>query len=432
MKEKISRFLIITFLLVLTLPFASCSKAKLDSTQPLSPAMNLLASDNFMALSAKKGESIRFSADDFARALNLESVESLTVTAVPPTTDGTLRVGSTVLTGEQTLSAAAIELMTYVSSSNITNSEFKFRVNDSPYEMTCKLYMLDSKNYAPTLSTAPKIATEVSTYENVSYFGRIPCYDIDGDQTFIEVVKYPEKGILVIEDAAVGSYCYVPYNDAVGKDSFECVARDIYGNYSPALNISLEIKRSESPARFVDLIDSPYHNSALSMNEAGIMSGTQVGSSLYFYPDRTLSRAEFTVLAMNAAGITDVNPSSSTVFADDADIPSNMKHYVSAAYDLGYVSGIMVDGKLCFLPQKEISRAEAAVMLANMLDIATPTIKPVFSDEDAIPSWAYNSLSSLASVGVISNTEVGIRPLEPLTRAEAASILCNFIEVANK
>ena len=58
------------------------------------------------------------------------------------------------------------------------------------------------------------------------------------------------------------------------------------------------------------------------------------------------------------------------------DIPENMKSFICAAYDLGYIKGTVVDEKLCFLPQKTITRAEAAVMLSNMLDSATPTYKP--------------------------------------------------------
>ena len=424
------KFLGLFLALLPALLLSSCSSADEPTELPISPAINILANDNFMALSALKGEDIRFSPDDFARALNLESVESITLTSLPPTADGSLRVGSTVLSGNQTLSASAISLMTYSPSPAASATTFKFRVNDLPYETVCKLYLLDKENYAPTLSLAPKTATEVSTYENVTYFGTLPCYDSDGDETFIEVVSYPEKGVLILDDATLGAYRYIPYDSAVGKDSFTCVARDIYGNYSPALTVSLEVKRTESSARFVDLADSPYHNAALAMSEARVMSGTQVGAALYFYPDQTLSRAEFTLLAMKAAGIGEVNDVDTTVFSDDSDIPENMKSYIAAAYDLGYIKGTLVDGKLCFLPNNQITRAEAAVMLANMLDLATPTFKPEFSDEDSIPSWAHSSISALAASGVIVTDGNGIKPLDPVTRAVAAQMLTNFMSVS--
>ena len=422
-------FLISLLALALLLPLlASCSSAK-KSGALLSPALDCIAEQNSMAKSTLKGNALTFSPEDFARAVNSSDIDSITLTSLPPLTHGELRVGSTVISGTQTLSAASIALMTFHASDSITRSEFRFRVDDSPYEMCCKLYILDEQNYAPTLSSAPKTALEVSTHESVTYFGTLPCYDPDGDSTFIEVVSYPEKGLLIIDDKSMGTYRYIPYENSTGKDSFTCVARDIYGNYSASANISLKINKTQTPTIYVDLADSPYHNSALTMTEKNIMSGTQVGTSTYFYPDKAVSRAEFVVMAMNAAGIKEVNPSTETVFSDNADIPSDMRSYIAAAYELGYIKGSAVDGRLCFEPNREITRAEAAVMLANMLDAATPTITPVFSDSSDIPTWAQASIYSLSYLGVLESDGGNISPTASVTRGDAADILCNFMAV---
>ena len=331
-KKNLSRVCSALLLLCLiAVALSSCARSK-QSSLPLSPAIDCLAEQTPMAKSALKGNAITFSPDDFARAVNLSSIEKITVTSVPPTTDGELRVGSTVLAAEQTLSAASVALMTYVASSDISNSEFRFKVNDLPYEMCCKLYLLDEKNYAPTLSSVPKTALEVSTYRDVTYFGTLPCYDPDGDTTYIEIVSYPEKGVLVLDDKEAGSYRFIPYEGSAGKDSFTYVARDMYGNYSPSATVSLSINKKETPVSYVDLEESPHHNSALTMTEKGIMSGTQVGNDVYFYPDKAVSRAEFIVMAMKAAGINNVNPTSKTVFADDDQIPAQMRDYIAVAY----------------------------------------------------------------------------------------------------
>ena len=414
--------------LTLSLLLSSCADAA-PSSLPLSPALNCIAEQSSMARCAPVGQSISFSADDFARAVNKSDIEKITITSLPPVTDGELRIGSTVVSSEQTISAATVSLMTYHPSSQVSSTELRFRVDDSPYELCCKLYFLEEPNYAPTLSVAPSPALEVSTYKNVTYFGTLPCYDPDGDATRVEIVSYPEKGLLVLEDAAVGSYRYIPREDSVGKDSFCYVARDIYGNYSASREVSVDIIKQATSVVLSDLENSPYHNAALAMTERGIMSGTQVGSSTYFYPDKTVSRAEFTVMALEAAGITQVRPTSATIFADDADIPSDMKGYIATAYELGYVNGIEVDGKLCFMPNKELSRAEAAVMLSNMLDLATPTVKPTFSDSDDIPVWAQPSVYSLSSAGILQSYGGAISATSSVTRGDAANILLNFMEV---
>lgn len=422
-------------MLLLCASLTSCSEPSADAEQTalLSPAMSILADEGGMAKSALVGESIKFTSEDFARVMNIESVSSVTITELPPISDGELRVGSAVITGEQTLSAASLSLMTFSSSAAVRSSQFKFKVNDLPYEMTCKLYSLDEQNYAPTLAYAPLTAVEVSTYEEVSCFGRLPCYDPDGDETRIEVVSYPEKGALIIEDSALGTYRYVPYENATGKDSFTYVAIDRYGSYSAAREVSIEIKRSEMSEKYVDLADSPHQNSALVMTEKGIMGGTQVGSALYFYPEREVSRAEFVVMAMSAAGITDIAKTGSTVFSDDAEIPSDMKRYIATAYELGYIKGSADEsGTLCFEPSRSITRAEAAVMLGNMLGAATPTMKPTLADEGEIPAWAQSSVYAMVEIGVLEATETGVSPLEKLTRGSAADILARFIRYAEE
>ena len=173
------------------------------------------------------------------------------------------------------------------------------------------------------------------------------------------------------------------------------------------------------------------YNSALSMTEAGIMSGTQVGGQTYFYPTNTVSRAEFLVMAMNSIGITEVADRESTVFADDADIPQSMKGYVAAAYELGYIKGTYVDSKLCFLPNEDITRAEAAVVICNMIDAVTPTVTPVFEDSDKIPAFAASAVNSLSYMGILTSENGNILPTSALTRADTAHLLCLVMQISD-
>lgn len=160
------------------------------------------------------------------------------------------------------------------------------------------------------------------------------------------------------------------------------------------------------------------------------MQGRQVGSLVCFEPDKTVSRGEFLVMAMNAVGITDVPTVLDTGFADDEDIPATMKGYVAAAVELGYVQGRVVDGKSVFCPDDTITRAEAAVMLSNILEPAAPTVKPVFNDAAGVPEWAYDALSALNSMGVFKGTGSGMIAADTLiTRAQAAQILCAVMEL---
>ena len=398
-----------------------------QSSAVVSPALSVIAQDNGMALAGLVGNSISIDARDFARALNLSSVSSITVTEAPPVSDGELRVGTTVVNSGQTISAASLSLMSYTASGSSTKTTFRFRVNNSAYDIPCELFLLNELNYAPTLDSVPEAYLEVSTHRNITYFGSLPCHDPDGDQTVIEIVSYPRAGLLELTDRESGEYTYSPEAGYSGRDSFTYVARDKYGNYSASATVTLTVKRPTSTVSLVDMSRSPYHNAALSMIEEGIMSGTQVGTATYFYPDVQVSRGEFVVMAMHALGINEARPVSSTLFADDGDIPTEMKPYIAAAYELGYINGRTTDKGLCFEASKSITRAEAAVIIGNMTDIALPTVLPTFKDGADVPAWAAPSLYSLSSAGILFSDGGRVDALANVTRADAAYMLSQLI-----
>lgn len=402
-------------------------------SQPVTPALSVIAEDNGMAMAGLIGTSISFDEDDFARALNLSEVETITITEAPPIADGELRVGTTVVNSGQTISASSLSLMSYTASNpSSTRTSFRFCVNGSGYDIPCELYLLDKYNHSPTLDTVPQTTLEVSTHRNIIYYGELPCFDSDGDDTIIEIVSYPQSGSLLLTDKATGEYTYTPTAGYSGKDSFTYVARDIYGNYSASATVTLTVSKPTTTVSFDDMDGSRYYNAALTMVEEGIMSGTQVGADTYFYPDGTVSRGEFVVMALHAIGMTDVADVSTTVFADDSDIPVHMKGYIDTAYKLGYVRGTQTESGLCFNADDSITRAEAAVILGNILDIATPTVLPTFSDSAELPAWAAPSMYTLNSVGVMNTVSGNISPKASVTRADAAQILTNLMRYLDK
>ena len=399
----------------------AASAAVADAPMAVSHALHVIANDSSMAMAGIKGGRITFDADDFARAMNLSSVESITITEAPPIADGELLIGTAVVNGNQTVSAANISLMTYSQKSDTsTSSYFKFRTENSPYEIKCELYMLDSANRAPTLSVAPELTLDVSTHKNVKLYGTLSAYDPEGDDMRIEIVSYPKRGILTMLDNSEGRYTYTPAENFTGADSFTYVARDKYGNYSAAKTVSLTVRSTSAAVEYEDLSDSPYHNAALTMAEYRIMGA---GEGSLFLPDGTVSREDFLIMAMRSVGVTDVAAVSSTPFADTADMTDTGRAYVSAAYDLGYVKGVYVDGTLCYLPNEPISRAEAAVIVANIIDAASPAITPVFADSADVPAFARGAVASLNYMGILADRGGSIMANADLTRGEAAQML---------
>ncbi|MBR5120579.1 MAG: S-layer homology domain-containing protein, partial [Clostridia bacterium] len=100
-----------------------------------------------------------------------------------------------------------------------------------------------------------------------------------------------------------------------------------------------------------------------------------------------------------------------------------MKGYVSAAYTMGYISGSLKEGKLCFLPNEEITRAEAAVIICAILGEESSGVVPTFADDAEIPVWAEESIYTLNILGVMDATDGYIVPTSLLTREQAALAL---------
>ena len=415
-----------TAALCLTALMVVVSTLPTGAAEPLSPALTLLSAEASMAKAGLISEEISFSADDFARALNRSSVKAITVATLPPAAEGKLKLGSVDVYAGQVIARNSLNLLRFIPAADaVTESSFTFSTDGSGYALTCALYLLPALNFAPTVELADDNALTVSTHRAISCFGSLPAYDPEGDPLTYEIVSAPKKGSVILTDAANGDYRYTPAEGKTGRDSFRYVVHDKYGNYSAAATVSITITRPKTAMVFADMDGHWAHNAALTMAEEGLMQGRQIGNTVCFSPDETVSRGEFLVMAMHAAGITNVPAAQTTGFADDDAIPTAMKGYVATAVRMGYIQGRAAEGQKLFCPDDPITRAEAAVMLGNMLDAAVPTVKPVFRDADGVPEWAYDALSALNALGVMSGTGSGIIAANvTLTRAQAAQILC--------
>ena len=395
-----------------------------DAQSVLSHGVQILSASTEMAVWGHRGNDVLFEAEDFSRNLNLSRINYIQVQSLPADTEGELLMGSVRVTAGQVISGENLAHLCFAAAEDsITKASFTFTANGSATAITCNVYLLDGANYAPTVSMASSATLQMSTYRDREVHGRLTAYDPDGDALVFEIVEAPQNGSILLTDRAEGTYVYAPRGGFTGSDEFSYVARDVYGNYSSATTVKLHIVTAGTAVTYVDMADSKAANAAIALTEAGVMSGTQIGNQHFFYPERTVTRAELLVMAMNAAGITDVPACEKTGFDDDADISSAMKGYVSAAYTMGYISGTLKEGKLCFLPNEEINRAEAAVMICAILDEESSGVIPTFSDGAEIPVWARESIYTLNNLGVMDATDGYISPTSALTREQAALAL---------
>lgn len=405
-----------------------------DKISPVSYGLDVLAEQKQMAVAGIKGNALYFSADKIACAMNLESVSSITITKLPEVTCGALYIGSNGVSLGQKINANEIGLMTYeeVEGRKGSGADLEFRVNDSGYTMTCKIYMLDDVNYSPTLSLASFASLNTKTYKGIDLHGVLSAYDPEGDTLKYEIVSYPENGKIVIENEALGTYVYSPYENFTGEDCFEYVVCDVYGNYSASAKVSISVSAQSTPMVYSDLLNDELYCHAISVTESGLMNGIQIGDYYYFEADRAVSRAEFIITAMNACGIKNVPDADTTVFYDDSEISPEMKGYIALAHSKGYISGIQEQGKLYFKPDEEIKLSEAAVIISNMIGYASPKVTPVFADADSIPSWSGKAIQSLHTLGILETPEMISGAGNTVTRGDMARLLDKTMFVIGK
>jgi len=386
----------------------------------LSPALEHIANDTKMIKSGLICTDIFFEKKDFDRSVGAP-VDSITITALPPQASGTLMVGNTPAAVNQSISAANLNYLRFVPSDTCLESTFRFKAS-AEYSMECAIRCITSVNFAP--ETDPAEATSALwTQRDISIYGTLHGRDPDGDAITFEITEYPKSGLITLTDPSLGNYKYTPYDGFTGADSFRYAVYDRFGNYSEEQIITIKVDKPITELVFADMSEHWAHNAALVMVSDNTMEVTSTGGKIFFNPEENMTREEFLVTVMKGLGAEEI-PTCDTVFADNAKISEKNRGYVDRAYNLGIIRGSSVDGKICFNPTEEITRAEAAVILNAILGLESPDTVPVFADSSSVPAWAQSSLYALHDAGILNGTDVGtLASSAPMSRAQTAQVL---------
>lgn len=162
------------------------------------------------------------------------------------------------------------------------------------------------------------------------------------------------------------------------------------------------------------------------MASRGIISGKGNG----YAPDEGMTRAEFAKIVVGALGLTPkANDSFSDVAASAWYAPS-----VGTASEYGIITGV---GGGKFNPNGSITRQEAAVMTARAAKLcgletemdaaAVRNMLAQFSDYTKSAEWARSALASCCQNGILDQSDLTVRPLDAVTRAEVAQMLYNML-----
>jgi len=115
-------------------------------------------------------------------------------------------------------------------------------------------------------------------------------------------------------------------------------------------------------------------------------------------------------------------------FVDVGKEVSNQE-YIQAVYEKGIMQGV---GQDRFAPNQSLTKAQAITVLVRALGFEN--LAPLynystgFRDDTEIPSWAKGSVYVAKELGLVNGTPDGyLQPNKAMTKAEAATMLVNFI-----
>ena len=184
-----------------------------------------------------------------------------------------------------------------------------------------------------------------------------------------------------------------------------------------------QVSLNKNNYSFVDINNHWGASYIQKLYSSGIVSGDPDGK---FRPDDSITREEFVKLVIAATGLDLVNASQCSF--GDVDSTKWYMPYISAAVEKGIVSGYP-DGT--FGIGQTITRQDASVLCFRALNKPITVSADSFTDDSSIASYAKEAVYAQRAIDIITGFEDNtFRPLETLTRAQAAKIIFMLMENA--
>ena len=389
----------------------------------VSAGLQQLANGAYLACSAPAGQSVSFTPEWFDTTLQGGSVSAITVTALPPATEGQLRLGHAPLSLGQVIPRETLSYLNFVANEGVRESSFEFmpstQSGSSGYTLCCRLSLTESINCCPVGS---KTVTAVSTHSTIAHSGTLVATDPEGEALRYEILSYPEHGTLSL-DAVSGAYSYLSQGDFTGKDSFTWRAQDMRGGFSEPVTVSVTVREMTTDYLYTDIASGNLQSAAQRVSEHALMSGEVMGGKHYFHPERELTRAAFVAILLDAADV-DFPDAQTTGFEDDDEIPRGMKSAIAYAKQKGWLGE-----ESRFRPHDPITRAEAAKIAAAVLELGAPGYSETVEDFTAIPVDVADALYAIYEGGYITTMADGtLAPAGALTRGDAARFFARILD----
>ena len=402
--------------LLMAFSFVSCSGGSENTSEngyDRPPAFSILQKQLTLAKHSQKGETATFKKQDF-KALIGEELTYIKISSLPESSDGTLIYkGVSVVLG-QTIPAGTLEYLKFVPNGDIELASFGFSCDAKSFngkDIKCEITFTDEKNLAPVVSDSVMKAVS-----GIGCEAKLDINEPNGDDFTVNVITYPRDGVIAIDDN--GKITYTPNIGFSGKDTLVYTVTDRFGEVSDRATLAINVEKNENNIVFADMTESSDHLYAYRVCSADVMVYRLTDGKYYFDPESSVSKIEFLVMMMNAAGLdVDIAAVADSAVSDDNELSSGLKGYLSAANEQ---SLIKLDNG-AFSPFDKITVADAAYMISSALKL------PGIGSESVETGTGDRTLASILAANKAGFFESS-DPSHTLSKQETAAILCKVID----
>ena len=256
----------------------------------------------------------------------------------------------------------------------------------------------------------------METYKNLPNEGKLEVSDPEGEKLTYSLIRSPRRGSVELKED--GTFVYTPKKNKVGVDSFTYTAVDPAGNVSREATVTVQILKPTDARQYTDTLGTDCRFEAEWLRNTGLFVGETVSGQPCFFPEREVSRGQFTAMLVKALDIP-VNEVDASALPEN--IPDWLKPYLAAAMRSGLLAGIPEQESF----SESITGAEAAVMIQNALDLSVgeEALQTAATEQADVPAWAQASVSVMQGNGLALSAA-------PMTRGDAAQVLYRVSRLA--
>ncbi len=387
----------------------------------LSPAISVMQDDVEIIKTGVGTNTVSFSREDFTSALGNTALSGIVIRHLPDPSDGVLKLGTEDICEGQFIAPDMLDALRFVPAEQGKTAVFDFSPCETDYEkpFVCTVYMLDTLNFAPTAQPCA-----ISAKESLSVYGSLSASDPDGDEITYHTASMPQNGKLSL--SADGAFVYTANEGGSPSDSFSYYVCDQYGNRSETAVVSINTTTNASGIVYADLDRSACALPAAVLAEKGVFIGEKLGDEWIFSPNKTVTRADFLMMAMRMCDIdTSLTAADRSGFADSDTFTASQNRYISVATGMGLVIGLDTENGRCFCPNEPITSEQASTLLGRIAEYKELSFgKAVAASIDGEGVISDDGIAMLASVGLVMSDD---RKTE-LTRADVARLLYTLTE----